>query len=976
MSKQFQKKTDTVVTGKSVLFLIPVSGKSVVSFNAKLPEIKEKLKGNASVMGFDPSDPTEALQQISEGIYTHVGFADMQADSMLNAGYQSFSQQRNLKTGVIYCADAHHNQDGKKQVKIPLGTRIMHALQKLVTPLKTGHTESGLFFTDVETATEILNIKALCNTNIKHDFAYRLKLNGYHVGYFGLNLQGQPAPKPSFLKILWSGISNRWYWFISEPLRALKSGSGKQISNGNNPIYRLAFGVILMIASIGMPALSFDYTITWDEHEDVGYFNEVYAYFKTFGEDKRCLDVEGTMDHSESGVNKNLIPHLVNYGPFVNLLSAFVDDTISPLGLYETRHLIIALFGIWGLIFTGLVARKLGSWRTALIALVFMLLTPTIFGHSMNNQKDIPFLAFYISAVFYILRFVDEAPQFRFKTLFMLAVTMGITMSIRVGGLLVFAYLGLFAGLLFLWKVYKKELTFNFANIKSFAVPLILVYFFAYIIGIMFWPAALQDPLSHPFSALKNFEKFSLVHIYEIFEGQRYYMKDFPWYYIPKSMLITIPLFVLAGFAISLLGIPLMLKKYDWKKIGILLFVCLFPIAYIIYKKSAVYSSWRHLLFAYPAIVALAAGGWDMLINLFKMKWIKVGVAAVMTALVANVGIWMVKNHPYQYLYYNEIVGGLKGAYGYYETDYWCQSPRAAVEWLLKNEKGITHQKTTIISNNESHSMSYYAQKQTDSIEIAWARDHEWNKHDWDYAIWTTRTLSKEQMLNGYFPPKGTIHVIEAGGIPIAAVVKRTNRDLFMAENLMKERNFDSSMKHCIAYTKYDPKEEEAYRQWGLNLLQMNRISECFAPFYKSIELCPENYYSWNYLGYAYRNTNNLDSAMICYNQSIKYKENMSSAYDGRGDLYLSKGDFRSAKMDYEQCLSFGGANPMTMYKIGEANLNLNDLNEALKYYGAAIQYNPNMGEAHMRIGQILERQGNKQGAAQYYQKAQELGMR
>ncbi len=966
MSKPNFKKPEPISTNRYYAYLIPAAASKHESLKNAISEISDKLKGQAEFHIIDRNWP-EWSEQV-----THVAWVDSGSVDYLLPAHQGFQQMRNPKADVIYCADVHHQTEGKKAIRIPWVTRLGHALTQLITPLKSGHTESGIFYADLSTALKIREQQTIVNHAIGRDFAYRSRLHGFNIGYFSMNLQQKAAPKVSIPKVLAASISNRIYWFITQPVFALKH----KIKSESQPLYRLLFGLLVILCSLGMPALSFQYSITWDEFEDVQYFNEVYAYFTSFGEDKRCLDVAGTMDHSESGVKKDLIPHLVNYGPFVNLLCAFVYDTISPFGLYETRHLIVALFGVFGLIFTGLTARKLGNWKTGVIAFVFMLFTPAIFGHSMNNQKDIPFLAFYIASVYYILRFMDEAPQFRFKTLFMLAVTMGISMSIRVGGLLVFAYLGLFAGLIFLWKLRNKELTLNFASVKSFVVPLGLVYFFAYLIGIMFWPAAIQDPISHPLNALKNFEKFSLVHIYEIFEGQRYYMKDFPWYYIPKSMLITIPLFVLSGFAISILASPWLAKKMDFKKMIVLLFVCVFPVAYVIYKESAVYSSWRHLLFAYPSLVVLAAAGWVWLSEIFPIKWAKIAMALVPGILVANVAFWMFKNHPFQYTYYNEIVGGLKGAYGYYETDYWCQSPRAAMEWLLENEKDITKSKTTIISNNESHSMSYYAQKQTDSVEIAWARDHEWNKNDWDYAIWTTRTLSKTQMLNGYFPPKGTIHVIEADGVPLAAIVKRTHRQLAQIEPMMRSGQFDSVSKLALEYIQYDPKEEEAWRQLGLAKLQSGKPAESIAPLYKSIELCPENYYSWNFLGYAYRNFNNVDSALICYNLSIKHKENMSSAYDGRGDLYFTKGDFRSAKADYEQALTFGGANPMTMYKIGEANFNLNDLNEALKYFGAAIQYNPNMAEAHMRIGQIFEKQGNAQAAQPYYQKARELGMR
>ena len=51
----------------------------------------------------------------------------------------------------------------------------------------------------------------------------------------------------------------------------------------------------------------------------------------------------------------------------------------------------------------------------------------------------------------------------------------------------------------------------------------------------------------------------------------------------------------------------------------------------------------------------------------------------------------MVSLHPYQYVYYNRLVGGLAGANGRFETDYWGESYREAVLRLsahLEEETG------------------------------------------------------------------------------------------------------------------------------------------------------------------------------------------------------------------------------------------------------------------------------------------------
>lgn len=787
--------------------------------------------------------------------------------------------------------------------------------------------------------------------------------------------QKPKGPKPPLKTRLINFLNEKHAFFIKEPLASLRDAEQKgNWWNGNHPFYRMIFISLVALSFIIIPTLSFDYGITWDEYEDIGYFNEVLAYFTSFGEDRRCLDIAGTLPGHE--VKTALIPHLVNYGPLVNLSSAFAYKFLSPFGLYETRHLVVSLFACIGLLFTALLARRLGNWQTAVLAFLFILLTPTIFGHGMNNQKDIPFMAFYVVSLYYIVKFLEEMPSPTAGTWVKLGISMGLLMSIRVGGLLVFAYLLLFAGIQFLWSVYTKKHSFDFKNIWLYITKLIKPLILAYAVGVIFWPAAIQEPLKHPFEALSNFEKFSLVHIYEMFEGKKYYMKDFPWYYAPKSMLITIPLFILAGYLISLVLSAINFKKIKAWHIGLLIFATAFPVFYVIYKKSALYSSWRHLLFVYPTVVVMAALGWQSLINFLKPNYLKWIPLTILLGLTAKVGAWMVKNHPYQYVYYNETVGGVNGAYGYYETDYWCQSPRAAMEWLLENENlKSTKKRVYVGSNNESHSMSYYAEKETDSITIVWTRDFEWDEKYWEYGIFTSRTLSNVQMKNGYYPLKGTIHKIMVDDVPLAVIVKRENYDFHEAHKLKNKNLLDSALVFYRKAMAYAPLNEGPYREMGYIKMLQNNYREAIPLLNKSIQLCPENYYSYTYLGFLYQQMGLRDSAEYSFTKAIEYKENMSNSWEGLGTIALEKNDPYTAKKKFMRSLELGNQGVNLFYNLGKTYEILNYPDSALMYYNYCTQLNPNYPYPFKAMGELLKKQGNLQMAEQYLSKSRAMGL-
>ena len=44
--------------------------------------------------------------------------------------------------------------------------------------------------------------------------------------------------------------------------------------------------------------------------------------------------------------------------------------------------------------------------------------------------------------------------------------------------------------------------------------------------------------------------------------------------------------------------------------------------------------------------------------------------------------IGIIKLHPYEYIYYNTLVGGAEHAYKTYHLDYWCTSVREAMETI------------------------------------------------------------------------------------------------------------------------------------------------------------------------------------------------------------------------------------------------------------------------------------------------------
>jgi len=96
----------------------------------------------------------------------------------------------------------------------------------------------------------------------------------------------------------------------------------------------------------------------------------------------------------------------------------------------------------------------------------------------------------------------------------------------------------------------------------------------------------------------------------------------------------------------------------------------------------------RHFAEFLPAAALLAGSGGAWIVEAAGRRR-TLAAAATAAALAADLGLAIARYHPYEALYYNGRVGGLRGAqvrHGFAEaTDYWGSSYREGAGWLAHN---------------------------------------------------------------------------------------------------------------------------------------------------------------------------------------------------------------------------------------------------------------------------------------------------
>jgi len=146
----------------------------------------------------------------------------------------------------------------------------------------------------------------------------------------------------------------------------------------------------------------------------------------------------------------------------------------------------------------------------------------------------------------------------------------------------------------------------------------------------------------------------------------------------------TLPLVILA-----LAGMALTVWRQFSKSAtnGIIIIVLLWfflPLFMVIIFTPTMYDNFRQFLFITPPLFVFAALSFEKITASIKNRSVSVVVGILLLLPGFISGIWL---HPYEYIYYNALVGWTGSIARDYETDYWGTSMCEAAHYLAVNAK-------------------------------------------------------------------------------------------------------------------------------------------------------------------------------------------------------------------------------------------------------------------------------------------------
>ena len=314
------------------------------------------------------------------------------------------------------------------------------------------------------------------------------------------------------------------------------------------------------------------------------------------------------------------------------------------------------------------------------------------------------------------------------------SVFLGFTSSLRV--------LGPFAGLIVAYYALRKHGRKSIPTLIAYAVTAIIIMYLT-------WPYLWTNPLGNFIASIKTMSLYPWSG-QVLFNGQQFASTELPASYLPVllGLQLTEPLWALTLIGVVVAGIRLR-EKRELIELSILWLIL--PLFGFIVMRTALYDNFRQVFFILPPLFWLAGVAIEQVKRpAFQMALI---VLAALPGIVDGIRL-----HPYEYIYYNRFIGGVDGAQGRFELDYWGASYREAAEFVNSTAPA----NATVWIEGPSQLFELYARE-----DLKLYSTHEADRADhYDFAV----ALTRDHMDQASFPNAEVIYRIMRGRAVLAVV--------------------------------------------------------------------------------------------------------------------------------------------------------------------------------------------------------------
>lgn len=178
------------------------------------------------------------------------------------------------------------------------------------------------------------------------------------------------------------------------------------------------------------------------------------------------------------------------------------------------------------------------------------------------------------------------------------------------------------------------------------------------------------------------------------------------------------------------------------------------------------------------------------------------------------------------------------------------------------------------------------------------------------------------------------------------------------AQRHLQEGNSHQARSLFQEIIKLQPDFALSYQGLGDSWRSQGKLSPSLRCYLKALELQPD-LISADFLldlGSELAENNQVDEAILCYNQALKIDPNHTKSYLNLGVMWRKKGELSKAITLYQQALAFEPNLHSAYFNLGNVFLEQQRLDEAIVAYLETLMIQPDFESAYLNLGQALIR--------------------
>lgn len=364
-----------------------------------------------------------------------------------------------------------------------------------------------------------------------------------------------------------------------------------------------------------------------------------------------------------------------------------VLPALSYLLFFEKLHLLPwdASYNLYGVIIGSaaigilyLFVCQLYKPSIAFISSLILAFLPRYFGHLHNNMKDIPQSVFFMLSLFLFWRLI-RIPTF--KNLLLASIAFAVSYNSKVNAIFILVIAASFL------------LTQLFIFKQKIGNKVIFLYFFlAPLAALLLWWPFWTDPVGRLLEARHSYTT-STTNMPVLYFGRLYYSGvTIPLSYPFGLLAVTTPSLILFFFC---LGVVKLIKDTIRKKSYALFILFWFFVPLLRYFKPnmIIIDDIRHFMeVLFPLAIISGTGAYQLYLFIharipkIRVLQVTIPIHCILLGIVSFYLLIPISlYHPFQTSYFNELIGGVKGAQGKFDIEFWASSYKYALSYLNQN---------------------------------------------------------------------------------------------------------------------------------------------------------------------------------------------------------------------------------------------------------------------------------------------------